>query len=301
MRRPASLQTEPIGELRMSPQSRYNRSMTEDKDRRMRRFAKGHARKLAPLINTVEQRLIQETIEGGQPIDAKDIKAICSTMSRDYNVLGRFIYQLLKLYDGWDGKGDFRHQRKDILGRLLVHQFEKLIEGKHPKGIYGGALPRFSISGILRAFRGLVGSEIFDELRDEVNTIHTRICDESEQTESESLWAKFYEEDDAKLCVVRIVARLAIRFEKYKKRKKWMIDFINVHVGPLQTDEDGDPVDNPWIFTEKHFVEVMYHFTSNTRDQLADPKSYNRLKHYFDEAELESIQRLVDKVAGELD
>ena len=135
--------------------------MSEEKDRRMRRFAKGHARKLAPLINTLEQRLIQESVEHDGPIDAKDIKAICSTMARDYNVLGRFIYQLLKLYDGWDGKGDFRHQRKDILGRLLVHQFEGLIEGKHPKGVYGGALPRFGISGILRAFRGLVGTEIF--------------------------------------------------------------------------------------------------------------------------------------------
>ena len=134
--------------------------MTEDKDRRMKRFAKGHARKLAPLINTLEQRLIQETIEGGSPINAKEIKAICSTMSREFNVLSRFIYQILKLYEGWDGKGDFRHQRKDILGRLLVHQFEELIEGVHPKGVHGGALPRFAISGILRAFRGLVGSEI---------------------------------------------------------------------------------------------------------------------------------------------
>ena len=273
--------------------------MAEDKDKRMRRFAKGHARKLAPLVNTVEQRLIQETIEGNQPIDAKAIKAICSTMSRDYNVLGRFIYQLLKLYDGWDGKGDFRHQRKDILGRLLVHQFEGLIEGKHAKGIYGGALPRFSISGILRAFRGLVGSEIFDELRDEVNSIHTRICDDNEQGESENLWARFYEESDAQLCVTRMIARLAIRFEKYDKRKRWMIDFINVHVGPLQTDEDGDPVENPWKFTEKHFVEVMAHFTSETREQLADPKSYTRLKHYFDEAELESIQRMIDKITSE--
>jgi len=275
--------------------------MTEDKDRRMKRFAKGHARKLVPLINTLEQRLIQETIEGGSPISAKEIKAICSTMSREFNVLSRFIYQILKLYEGWDGKGDFRHQRKDILGRLLVHQFEELIEGVHPKGVHGGALPRFAISGILRAFRGLVGTEIFDELRDEVNATHTRICDATEGGESEELWAEFYEHENAKLSVVRIVGRLAERFEKYKKRKKWMMDFINVHVAPLQTDEDGDPVDNPWQFTAKHFVEVMYHFSSNTRDQLADPKAYNQLKHYFDESELESMQRLIDKVATERD
>jgi hypothetical protein len=78
-----------------------------------------------------------------------------------------------------------------------------------------------------------------------------------------------------------------------------MIDFINVHVGPLQTDEDGDPVDNPWQFNESHFAEVMVLFTASTRDMLADPQAYNHLKHYFEEAEIESMQRFVDKLAAD--
>ena len=235
--------------------------MSKDDDRRLKRFAKSQAPRLTGVVRDLEKRLLDELILKNGPIGEQEIKFICQEYAQDHDRLSEILFKSLKRFTLWDGTDDFSQRRKDILGRLLVSRFEDQIEGRSQVGIYGGALPRFAVSGILNAFRGLIGSEIFDELRQEVTHIHARILEKVDDDEGSSPWDLFYRDPQAVICVLRMVARLADRFEKYEKRKKWMIDYINVHVSPA--DDDTDPSHTNWTFGRMHFANIMNAFVQD--------------------------------------
>ncbi|MEE2959661.1 MAG: hypothetical protein VYA34_02870, partial [Myxococcota bacterium] len=174
--------------------------MVTDKQRGMRRFAKGHGPKLRILINILEQRLIQEAAEhDNASIETTQIEEICHSLSEDISTLSNLVYQILDAYHNWDEQEEFQHKRKDVLGRLLVNEFEYMLEGR------GGELPRIAISGILRSFRGLVGVEIFEELKITVNTLHQKITKEmGEGAPAVAIWKKFFAHPGAKLSLIRV-------------------------------------------------------------------------------------------------
>ena len=73
--------------------------MVTDKQRGMRRFAKGHGPKLRILINILEQRLIQEAAEhDNASIETTQIEEICHSLSEDISTLSNLVYQILDAY-----------------------------------------------------------------------------------------------------------------------------------------------------------------------------------------------------------
>ena len=271
--------------------------MSKDEDRRLQRFARSQAPRLTGIVRDLEKRLLDELILKNGPIGAQEIKFICQEYAQDYERLSEILYKSLKRFISWDGTDDFAHRRKDILGRLLVSRFENQIEGRSNVGIYGGALPRFAVTGILDAFRGLIGSEIFDDLRPEVTHIHARILEQLSDEEETSPWEAFYRDPQSVICVLRMVARLADRFQKYEKRKKWMIDYINVHVSPA--DDDLDPSHLNWKFGPMHFTNVMNAFVQDAKDMMSSTKNYSTLQNHFSEAEITVIQQFIDKLSAD--
>jgi len=275
--------------------------MSNDEDRHLKRFAKNQAPRLAGIVRNLEKRLLEELILKDGPIGAKEIKFVCQESSRDYNHLSNVLYKTLKRFTLWNGSDDFSLRRQDILGRLLVSRFENQIEGRSDDGIYAGALPRFAVVGILDAFRGLIGTEIFDELRQEVNHIHARILENHEDDEDDETdipWDEFYHDPQSAICVLRMVSRLASRFQKYEKRKRWMIDYINVHVSP--DEDDDDPSHTNWKFSNMHFANVMNAFVQDARNMMSNTKNYSNLQNHFSDDEIVCIQQFLDKLSGEV-
>lgn len=271
--------------------------MSNDEDPRLKRFAKSQAPRLASVVRDLEKRLLDELILRNGPIGEQEIKFICQESARDYERLSMVLYKTLKRFSTWDESNDFSHRRQNILGRLLVSRFENQIEGRSDMGIYGGALPRFAVTGILDAFKGLIGSEIFDELRHEVTHIHAAILENNEDNEAGAVWDEFYRHQQSIICVLRMVSRLADKFKKYDKRKKWMIDYINVHVSP--DDDDTDPSHTNWKFSNMHFTSIMNAFVQDARDMMSDTKKYAKLQNHFSEDEIACIEQFIDKLSAE--
>lgn len=272
--------------------------MTKEEDRRLQRFAKSQAPRLTGIVRDLEKRLLDELILKNGPIGEQEIKFICQEYAHDYDRLAQVLYKTLKKFSTWDGDEGFNQRRKNILGRLLVSRFENQIEGRSNMGIYSGALPRFAVTGILDAFRGLIGTEIFDELRHEVTHIHARILEDLEEDEGSAPWEAFYRDPKSIICVMRMVSRLADRFQKYEKRKKWMIDYINVNVSPA--DDDLDPSHTNWSFSSMHFSNVMNAFVQDARDMMSSTKNYSVLQNHFSDAEITSMQQFIDKLAADM-
>ncbi|MBT6179129.1 MAG: hypothetical protein HOI23_17935 [Deltaproteobacteria bacterium] len=272
--------------------------MSHDEDPRLKRFAKSQAPRLASIIRDLEKRLLDELILRNGPIGEKEIKFLCQESARDYDRLSSVLYKTLKRLNSWDDDNDFSHRRQNILGRLLVSRFENQIEGRSEMGIYGGALPRFAVTGILDAFKGLIGSEIFDELRHEVTHIHAAILENNEDSEAGAVWEEFYNNQQSIICVLRMVSRLAQRFQKYDKRKKWMIDYINVNVSP--SEDDTDPSHTNWKFSNMHFTSVMNAFVQDARNMMGNTKSYAKLQNHFSEEEITGIGSFIDKLSAEV-
>ena len=271
--------------------------MSNDEDPRLKRFAKNQAPRLASIVRELEKRLLDELILRNGPIGEQEIKFICQESARDYERLSSVLYKTLKRLSTWDESNDFSHRRQNVLGRLLVSRFENQIEGRSDMGIYGGALPRFAVTGILDAFKGLIGSEIFDELRHEVLHIHAGILEDNEDHEAGAVWEEFYKHPQSIICVLRMVSRLAEKFKKYDKRKKWMIDYINVHVAP--GDDDTDPSHTNWKFSNMHFTSIMNAFVQDAKDMMSDTKKYSKLQNHFSEDEISCMEQFIDKLAAE--
>jgi len=272
--------------------------MSHDEDPRLKRFAKSQAPRLASIIRELEKRLLDELILRNGPIGEKEIKFLCQESARDYDRLSSVLYKTLKRLNSWDADNDFSHRRQNILGRLLVSRFENQIEGRSEMGIYGGALPRFAVTGILDAFKGLIGSEIFDELRHEVTHIYAAILENNEDSDAGAVWEEFYNNQQSIICVLRMVSRLAQRFQKYDKRKKWMIDYINVNVSP--SEDDTDPSHTNWKFSNMHFTSIMNAFVQDARNMMGNTKSYAKLQNHFSEEEITGIGAFIDKLSAEV-
>ena len=272
--------------------------MSSEDERRMKRFARQRATTLSVIVREVEERLLSEVIHRDGPIGEKEIRFACEQTANDLDLLESASYKLIRRFSLWDENSEYRSKRRDILGRLLVSRFEDQIEGRGAGSIYGGALPRFAIAGILGAIRGLIGTEIFDELQTDVTKIHNRLADGYEDSNAKEVWADLYEDPQAILCVVRMISRLAARFKKYDKRKRWTIEYVNVHVSP--DINDSDPSHATWRFTRLHFSNIMNAFVRDARIMLNDTHGYQRMQEYFSDDEIRDMQLFIDQLATEI-
>jgi hypothetical protein len=96
--------------------------------------------------------------------------------------------------------------------------------------------------------------------------------------------------------MVRLALQIAPHFKKYNRRRDWFINMINVHIAPVQVDNNGNRVANPWEFTERHFVDMMLRFTRDAQSILDRPDGESRLRSEFDADQVDGFLFWIEKL-----
>lgn len=178
--------------------------------------------------------------------------------------------------------------RHDPFGRLMVSRFEYLLEGGEAGDLEHGALSRSILQPFFKVIRMMVGMDMLQEIDREIHAIidaHANTDDElRDPTE---YWDHLAKEPAVASRINLVFARMALHFQDYERRKKWLIQLVNDNLPPAETN---------WTFTETHCIRMLNALFRDVRKTLAVPEHSAELVAKLGSADVATLRTVIKSI-----
>lgn len=178
--------------------------------------------------------------------------------------------------------------RHDPFGRLMVSRFEFLLEGGQAGEVEDGALSRKILQPFFKVIRMMVGMDMLQEIDREIHAIiDAHANKDDELRDPTEYWDHLAKEPAVASRINLVFARMALHFEDYEHRKKWLIQLVNDN---LPSSE------NKWKFTETHCILLLHALFNDVRKTLSVPEQSAELVAKLGRDDVETLRAVIKSI-----
>jgi len=126
-------------------------------------------------------------------------------------------------------------ERRYPFGRLMVNTFVHLLPTGEQVPVPGEHISRRVIPGFVNAMTQMLGEELADKYEEFCRTLVSRL---KVQHGSSFTWEMVHHDPDATEVVLEVLTTICHHFVDLKKRRRWLTDVINSHMGAPTPSQD---------------------------------------------------------------
>ena len=127
------------------------------------------------------------------------------------------------------------HERRYPFERLLVNTFVKLLTTGEQVPVPGQHISRRVIPGFVNAMTQMLGEELANKYQEFCRMLVSRL---KAQHGNSFTWEMFHHDPDAAKVVSEVLITICHHFVDLKKRRRWLTDVINGHMGGPTASQD---------------------------------------------------------------
>ena len=162
-------------------------------------------------------------------------------------------------------------ERRYPFGRLMVNTFVHLLPTGEQVPVPGEHISRRVIPGFVNAMTQMLGEELADKYEEFCRTLVSRL---KAQHGNSFNWEMVHHDPDAVEVVSEVLITICHHFVDLKKRRRWLTDVINGHMGAPTASQDI-----PFEEMECHrLISAMY---QPLRDAMNTPDGEERITERF--------------------
>jgi hypothetical protein len=269
------------------------------KERRKAPTAVSPARQSEALAETVMSsildRLTAEASRKGGMLSIDDLQALDQEFQKKTKALQQVFQASFDEYVKAREQSIWDKAREFPFGRMLVTQFSDTFAGKEGHSLKEGAVSRRILPGFFVAVNMMLGPEFVEGAQQ----LCRGIVDKKKAEKGTAFeWTDFYGDADAREVLMDGLMAIAPYFEAPDKRMAWMIDVINSHLEPADSEDmEGEHAEH-WVLDEHGLRLVLDHLFKGLRDALANPASRGALSQRHGDDAVEEAVRILDILRG---
>ncbi|MCW9035204.1 MAG: hypothetical protein OQK35_01965 [Alphaproteobacteria bacterium] len=157
--------------------------------------------------------------------------------------------------------------RKDIIGRLLVQRFVKLLSQENNPEPNSKELSRWIIPEFLSLIKMMVGEVNYEKYNQRARQRLTAL---KEKLQKPSVWDEFFTTERARLITDDILVDVAMIFDPFEQRRDWFVNVIDTKLKEHPLTEDDHPQRGRWLYQNRHFYYMVDALFKRIRAKLSD-------------------------------
>jgi len=157
--------------------------------------------------------------------------------------------------------------RQDIIGRLLVERFAKLLSPENNPEPGSKQFSRWIIPVFLSLVKMMVGENVYERYNQRAKQ---RLIALKDKLDKPTVWKEFFSTERAKLITDDILVDMAMVFDPFVQRRDWFINVINTKLKEHTLTEQDHPSRGHWLFLNRHFYALIAALYKRVRIKLTD-------------------------------
>lgn len=239
------------------------------------------------LVSTFTERLKSEVARRGGRLYTEDIDRIAGELDGKRAQLEAVFRKTFETYVQARERAAFDHAREFPFDRLIVNTFAELFAAKRAEADGEDRVTRKVLPGFFMALDRMLPPERLAEYQERCRKIVDRIAGSDENAFD---WRSLYADADANILLIDALAALVPHFEAYEKRRNWFLPLVNDN---LQMDAN-----DTWELSPRGFINLTLAMFQPLRNELGDIAGRARLMDRYGPADLQNLQRIIDKMWG---
>lgn len=168
------------------------------------------------------------------------------------------------------------NKRNDAFERLMVQTVSHLLCDDDVPPVHGKSLSRRMLPGFFLALDKMLGDEIIDKFRRDIE----RIVDQISTDNGDAFdWEDVYQSIEAQSVVLKALITSAYHFDNLKRRSEWLITVINSHLGPMASSMHKSH--QAWQFTAKDFNAFLIGYFAPMSETLGTEAGRMRITKMY--------------------
>lgn len=186
------------------------------------------------VVGSFVERMKQEAQRKGGSLSLKDIEALDHEFEQKTAALEALFEKTFQEYARGGIQGRREERRHAPFDRLIVTPIEHLFPGRGKATPAKGGLSRRILPGFFMAVSIMMGADVTEQCRDKARVIFDRVNKGAEAPD----WQAFAADPEARVLIGDALVAMAVHFANPDKRATWVMDMINNHLSPPESEPD---------------------------------------------------------------
>jgi len=186
------------------------------------------------VVGSFVERMKLEAQRKGGSLSLKDIEALDHEFEQKTAALEALFEKTFQDY-ARSMAGERREERRHTpFDRLIVTPIEHLFPGRGAVTPTKGGLSRRVLPGFFMAVSIMMGTDVTEQCRDRAKIIFDRVNGGADDPN----WKAFSADPETRVLLTDALVAMAVHFANPDKRAVWVIDIINNHLSPPESEPD---------------------------------------------------------------
>lgn len=186
------------------------------------------------VVGSFVERMKQEAQRKGGSLTLRDIESLDHEFEQKTAALEALFEKTFQDYARSMVGGQREERRHTPFDRLIVTPVEHLFPGHGAVAPAKGGLSRRILPGFFMAVGIMMGADVTEQCRDRAKIIFNRINGAA----ADPNWKAFGADPEARVLLTDALVAMAVHFANPDKRAVWVIDMINNHLSPPESEPD---------------------------------------------------------------
>ncbi len=149
---------------------------------------------------------------------------------------------------------EYEDKRQDVVGRLLVQRFTKLLSKETNPEASSTQMSRWMVPEFLSLVKMMVGEDNYEKYNYRAKQLHGQF---KAKLQKPIVWKELFASERAQVIADDILVDVAMVFDPFEQRRNWFINVINTKLKAHPLGVEDNPQRGHWLYQNRHFYRMV--------------------------------------------